>query len=104
MVPKVEYCNWVFWEVIKKSQKYGVQRDCDDESSTEHEASRTYEFNESVTLVLNRGKSRNWKNYKASLQPRHQYYPPPFNSKCPNCGNYINGVNPYDDGETWIKL
>lgn len=22
-------------------------------------------------------------------------------SICPNCGKYVNGVNPHDDGETW---
>lgn len=24
-------------------------------------------------------------------------------SMCPNCGRFVNGVNPYDDGETWMK-
>ena len=23
-------------------------------------------------------------------------------SMCPNCGKFVNGVNPYDDGETWM--
>lgn len=25
-------------------------------------------------------------------------------SICPNCGKFVNGVNPYDDGETWIRV
>lgn len=28
---------------------------------------------------------------------------PDAGSMCPNCGKFVNGVNPYDDGETWMK-
>lgn len=84
-MPDTQYCNWTFEECLKPSQKWLVSRDCGD------------------AITLTRGGSKNWKAYKASLEPTHQFYPPPFNSKCPNCGKYINGVNPYDDGETWRK-
>lgn len=83
---KVEWCNWSFDECVAPSNKWLVRRDCETE-----------------LIPLNRGDSRNWHAYKASLEPTHQFYPPPFNSKCPNCKKYINGVNPYDDGETWRK-
>lgn len=82
---KVQYCNWSFDEFVDKG-KWLVKRDCEDEP-----------------IPLNRGDSKNWRAYKASLEPTHQHYPPPFNSKCPNCDKYINGVNPHDDGETWRK-
>lgn len=79
-----EYCNWSFDEFISKG-KWLVRRDCGDE------------------ITLTRGDSRNWLAYKSSLQPRPQFTPPSIGSKCPSCGKYINGVNPYDDGETWRK-
>lgn len=83
MLPKVEYCNWSF-EYLDKN-KWLVERDCGDE----------------ITLI--RGGSRNWKAYEASLKPRYQNQLPLDSSKCLNCLKYINGVNPYDDGETWRK-
>ena len=52
-------------------------------------------------IELRRGDSKNWKAYKNSLKSRPQFTPPLDSSKCPKCGKYINGVNPYDDGETW---
>lgn len=73
-----EYCNWTFWEVIQRSNKY-------------------------ATLILTRGDSRNWKAYKAALLPHGTGELPSDSSKCPSCGKYVNGVNPYDDGETWRK-
>lgn len=82
----VEWCNWAFNECIQPSNKWLIKRDCQPD-----------------LIPLNRGDSKNWVAYKASLEPTHQFYPPPFNSKCPNCGRYINGVNPSDDGETWRK-
>lgn len=99
----VEYCNWTFWEVIKPSNKWGISRDCDNTPLVKQAGYGPYDFDENVTVVLLRGDSRNWRAYKASLEPTHQFYPPPFNSKCPNCGKYVNGVNPFDDGETWRK-
>lgn len=44
------------------------------------------------------GKSR----HKASLQP-HLQGTQPAGANCPNCGKQVNGVNPYDDGETWRR-
>ena len=82
---EVEYCNWSFDEFVDKC-KWLVKRDCQDE-----------------LILLIRGDSKNWRAYKGSLEPRHQFYPPPFNSKCPNCGKYVNGVNPSDNGETWRR-
>lgn len=80
-----EWCNWSFDECLVPNTKWLVHRDCGDE------------------IELRRGDSRNWKAYKASLEPRPQFTPPLDASKCPNCGKYVNGVNPYDDGETWRK-
>lgn len=76
-----QWCNWSFDEFISKN-KWQVKRDCGDE------------------IVLSRGDSRNWKAYAASLQP-HPQFTVHVNGKCPNCGKQVNGVNPYDDGETW---
>lgn len=78
-----EWCNWSFDECLIPGQKWLVRRDCGDE------------------INLSRGDSRNWRAYKASLEPTRQFHPQQFNSKCPKCHKYINGVNPYDDGETW---
>lgn len=86
---KVEYCNWTFWECLTPSIKWAVGRDC---QGGREEDTR-------ITLV--RGDSRNWKAYSASLEPRYQGQRPLESSKCPNCNKYVNGVNPYDDGETW---
>lgn len=82
---KIEYCNWSFNECLKPKQKWLVYRDCGDE------------------ITLSRGDSRNWKAYESSLQPRYTSQDPLGSSKCPNCHKYVNGVNPYDDGETWRK-
>ena len=83
MADKTEYCNWSFEECLVKSIRWLVVRDCDGE----------------ITLV--RGDSRNWEAYKKSLEPRYQ--DEPQEAYCPNCHKEINGVNPYDDGETWRK-
>ena len=100
---KVEYCNWTFWEVITTSNKYGVQRDCDTTPLVKQPGHGAYDYDENVTIILVRNDSRNWAAYKASLQPQVQTrYPearPP--AQCPNCHRQVNGVNPYDDGETW---
>lgn len=84
---KIEYCNWSFDEFVDKG-KWLIKRDCED-----------------TLTVLNRGDGKDWKAYKASLQPQSQArydYPLP-GAQCPNCQKEINGVNPYDDGETWRK-
>lgn len=82
MIPKIEYCNWEF-EYADKN-KWLVKRDCCDEE-----------------ILLVRGDSRNWKAYEASLKPYSVGGYPDGASICPNCGKYVNGVNPHDDGETW---
>ena len=97
----IQYCNWTFWEVIKLSSVYGISRDCDTTPLVEQEGHGKYDYDEQVTLILRRGDTRNWKAYQASLEPRLQFTPPSDSSKCPNCHKYVNGVNPYDDGETW---
>ena len=79
----VEWCNWSFDEFVDKG-KWLVKRDCEDK-----------------LIPLNRGDSRNWRAYKRSLEPHRQGTTP--QAYCPNCGKNINGVNPYDDGETWRK-
>jgi len=81
----IKWCNWSFDECLKPQQKWLVRRDCSDE------------------IPLSRGDSRNWKAYKESLKPRYVGQDPLSSSKCPNCLKYVNGVNPYDDGETWRK-
>jgi len=87
MFEEPQYCNWSFGECLIPSEKWLVARDCGDE------------------IELRRGDSRNWKAYKASLTPqvqaRYPYARP--GARCPNCNKEINGVNPYDDGETWRK-
>lgn len=88
---EIKWCNWTFWECITPSNEWEVGRDC--------QGGRVGD----QTITLRRGDSRNWKAYKASLEPRRQFTPPSDNSKCPNCNRYINGVNPQDDGETWYK-
>lgn len=82
MIPEIEYCNWEF-EYADKN-KWLVKRDCCDEE-----------------ILLTRGDSRNWKAYEASLKPYPVGGYPDAASICPNCGKYVNGVNPHDDGETW---
>ena len=84
---ELQYCNWSFDECLIPSNKWLVKRDCSDE------------------IELRRGDSRNWEAYKASLEPQVQtrYAQPRPEAQCPNCGKEINGVNPYDDGETWRK-
>lgn len=81
MNAKVEWCNWSFDEFVDKG-KWLVKRDCEDK-----------------LIPLNRGDSRNWRAYKKSLEPRPQGTQP--GAYCPKCNRNINGVNPYDDGETW---
>lgn len=99
----IQYCNWTFWEVITRSNKWAVQRDCDTTPLVKQEGHGPYDFDENATIVLMRGDSRNWKAYKAALEPRGTGEPPSDRSKCPNCTRYVNGVNPYDDGQTWYK-
>lgn len=77
-----EYCNWSFDECLVPNRKWLVRRDCGGE------------------IELSRGDSRNYKAYKSSFQPRLQFTLPLDSSKRSKCRNYINGVNPYDDGET----
>ena len=81
------YCNWEFEEFVSPG-KWLIKRDCDDK-----------------LMPLNRGDSRNWKSYKSSLMPQVQTrYPQPLpGAQCPGCGKQVNGVNPYDNGETWRK-
>ena len=84
MTPKIEWCNWVFDYV--DTNKWMVKRDCCDDE-----------------ILLIRGDSKNWKAYQASLKPYRVGGYPDSVSMCPNCGKFVNGVNPYDDGETWMK-
>lgn len=84
---ELEYCNWSFEEFVSNG-KWLVKRDCQDSP-----------------VQLNRGDNRNWRAYKASLQPQTQQrypYPRP-GAQCPTCGREVNGVNSYDDGETWRR-
>lgn len=85
VVNDIQWCNWSFDECLVPRRKWLVTRDCDGE----------------ITLTI--GDSRNWRAYKRSLEPHLQYTPPVDGSKCPKCHRYVNGVNPYDDGETWRK-
>lgn len=85
MNERTEYCNWSFDEFIS-SGKWLVKRDC-----------------EAEPITLSRGDSRNWKAYEESLKPRYTDQPPLNSSKCPKCHKYVNGVNPYDNGETWRR-
>ncbi len=80
---KKGWCNWSFEECLIPSNKWLVSRDCGGE------------------IELRRGSSRNWRAYTASLTPTQQFTEPLDSSKCPSCGKYVHGVNPYDDGETW---
>ena len=89
---EIKYCNWTFWEVITPYQKWGIGRDC--------KGGDKYEV---VTDTVTRNDKKLWSPYQASLESRYQDQAPASRSKCPACGNYINGVNPYDDGETWRK-
>jgi len=107
---KVEYCNWTFWECLTPSIKWAVGRDCRGgrEEDTQINLVRgnnrnwkAYKAYSASQITLVRGNNRNWKAYSASLEPRYQGQPPLESSKCPNCNKYVNGVNPYDNGETW---
>lgn len=83
MIPKIEWCNWVFDHTDNMdTDRWMVKRDCCDDE-----------------ILLVRGDSRNWKAYQASLKPYHVGSYPDAASMCPNCGKFVNGVNPYDDGE-----
>jgi hypothetical protein len=81
MNDELKWCNWSFDECLKPKEHWLVTRDCGDQ------------------IVLKRGDTKNWKAYAASLQP-HPQFTVPVGAKCPNCHKQINGVNPYDDGET----
>lgn len=91
MNKEIEYCNWTFWDCLKPSEHWSVGRDCQGGRG------------EDISIILKRGNNRNWKAYQSSLQPQTQTrYPQPLSgAQCPNCGKQVNGVNPYDDGETW---
>lgn len=93
---RLEYCNWTFVDCLEKSIKWRVVRDCEPADDWE---------DDNQGFILTRGDSRNWKAYQASLQPQTQTrYPRPLaGAQCPKCGKQVNGVNPYDDGETWRK-
>lgn len=97
MTDTVEYCNWTFWECITKYQKWAVGRDCDNNGDSG--------VSDDVNMItITRDSPRqNWQAYKASLEPTYVGQPPRDTSKCPKCGKFVNGVNPYDDGETWRK-
>lgn len=84
MSAKIEYCNWEFRECSTPKQKWELKRDCEGE-----------------TITITRGSGKNWRAYELSLQSRYQGQPPL--GECPKCGKYVNGVNPYDDGETWRR-
>ena len=84
MSKQVQWCNWTFDECVVENKKWLVTRDCSDDQ-----------------ITLTRGDSRNWRAYDNSLKSRYQGQSPLETSKCPNCLKYVNGVNPYDDGETW---
>lgn len=84
MIPKIEWCNWAFDYIDK--DKWMVKRDCCDDE-----------------ILLIRDDSKNWKAYRASLKPYPLGCYPDASSMCPNCGKFVNSVNPYDDGETWMK-
>lgn len=93
---ELKYCNWSFEEPLGNG-KWMIARDCDNINLKLND--------EPITILLVRGANKKWKAYRASLQPQIQQrfpYPRP-GAQCPNCGNQINGVNPYDDGETWRK-
>ncbi|HUH57437.1 MAG TPA: hypothetical protein VL020_02855 [Pseudomonadales bacterium] len=89
-----EYCNWTFVEVVAPYQKWVVARDCENNNDENVD-------DDSVTFTLSRNDKRNWSAYAKSLEPRYQ--DEAQNAYCPKCGKEINGVNPYDDGETWRK-
>jgi len=103
MSDEVKWCNWTFWEVIKRSNKYGISRDCDSTPLVDQAGYGKYDYDENVTVILSRSDSRNWLAYKSALLPHGTGEPPSNSSKCPSCGKYVNGVNPYDDGQTWRK-
>ena len=53
MIPKIEWCNWVFSCTDNMDRnRWMVKRDCRDDE-----------------MLLIRGDSRNWKAYQASLKP-----------------------------------
>lgn len=88
MIPKIEWCNWVFSCTDNMdNDRWMVKRDCCDDE-----------------ILLIRGDSKNWKAYQASLLPYPVGGVPSAGSKCPNCRKYVNYVNAYDDGETWINV
>jgi hypothetical protein len=105
MSKELEWCNWTFWEVIKRSNRWGISRDCDDTPLVQQKKYGLYDYDEKVTLILSRDSGKNWYAYKASLQPQVQTRDPQPrpSAQCPKCGKQVNGVNPYDDGETWRK-
>lgn len=83
MSKDIQWCNWSFDECLTPNHSWLVHRDCSD------------------AITLSRGSGKNWNAYKLSLQPHYQGQPPL--GECPNCKKYVNGVNPYDNGETWRK-
>ena len=91
---ELRYCNWTFWGCLKQSLQWTVGRDCEGGNDEDGK-----------TITLTRGDSRNWRAYSASLKSQVQTrFPQPLpGAQCPNCGKEINGVNPYDDGETWRR-
>lgn len=76
----IRWCNWSFEEVLKRSNKWLVIRDCDGE------------------ITLSRGDSKNWREYRKSLEPYIETSQK--KGECPNCLALINAVDPYDDGQT----
>lgn len=88
MTPKIEWCNWVFdYTDSMDTNRWMVKRDCCDDE-----------------ILLIRGDSKNWKAYQASLKPYPVRGCPDAVSMCPNCGKFVNGVNPHVRFITLIAL
>jgi hypothetical protein len=84
MSKSYEYCNWEFRDCLTPKEKWVLKRDCDEDETT-----------------ITRGSVNKWNAYKQSLEPILVGSEP--RGVCPTCRKYINGVNPYDDGETWRR-
>lgn len=79
-----KYCNWEFLECLRPHQKWVLKRDCDEKETT-----------------ITRGSGIKWARYAMSLEPTFVGTEP--KGICPTCRKFVNGVNPYDNGETWRK-
>ena len=82
------YCNWEYTGEYETNNKGVIKKT---EWTTDCGKTAYWTRDNKIGEVF--------KRYKNQSVPVGQRFP----TNCPYCGNELNLVNPYDDGETWRK-